>query len=89
MGLPHGDLRVHQPQRLILDRRRRGGDVESRLSRPEGSIRFIVSVPSCANNPRKLWTALPERVRLAAAFRLACGERSDLATRESRVLLPG
>ena len=35
-GLPHGDLRVQQPQRLRLDRRRRGGDVESRLSRPRG-----------------------------------------------------
>ena len=35
-GLPHGDLRVQQPLRLILDRRRRGGDVESRLSGPRG-----------------------------------------------------
>ena len=30
-GLSHGDLRVQQPQRLILNRRRRSGDVESRL----------------------------------------------------------
>ena len=43
---------------------------------PEGSIRFIVSVPSCASSPRKSWTALPERVRLADALRPACGERS-------------
>ena len=35
-GLPHGDLRVQQPRRLHLDRRRRGGDVESRLSRLGG-----------------------------------------------------
>ena len=41
---------------------------------PEGLIRFIVSVPSCASSPRKSWTALPEFVRLAVAFRLACGE---------------
>ena len=55
-----------------------------RLSVPGGSIRFIVSVPRCASSPRKPWTALPELVRLAAAFRLACGERSALATGESR-----
>ena len=51
---------------------------------PEGSIRFIASVPSCASSPRKSWTSSPELVRLAAAFRLACGERSALATGESR-----
>ena len=35
-GLPHGDLHVQQLQRPFLDRRRRGGNVESRLSRPRG-----------------------------------------------------
>ena len=49
------------------------------FSGPEGSIRFIVSVPSCASSLRKSWTTFPERVRLAAIFRLACGERSALA----------
>ena len=42
---------------------------------PEGSIRFIVSVPSCASSPRKSWRSCPEGVRFEAAFRLACGER--------------
>ena len=32
---------------------------------PDGSMRFIVRVPSCRSNPRKSWTALPDRVRLA------------------------
>ena len=40
---------------------------------PTGLIRFIVRVPSCARSPRKSWTVLPERVRFADAFRLACG----------------
>ena len=34
--LPYGDIRVQQLPHLRLDRRRRGGDVESRLSRPRG-----------------------------------------------------
>ena len=50
----------------------------------EGLIRFIVSAPSCASSPRKSWTSLPELVRFEAAFRLACDERSALATGESR-----
>ena len=40
---------------------------------PEGSIRFIVSVPSCASSPQKSWAASPELVRFVADFRLACG----------------
>ena len=51
----------------------------------EGSIRFIVSVPSCSSSPRKSWTSCPELVRLAVTFRLACGERLALATGESRI----
>ena len=35
-GLPHGDFRVQQPQRVILDRQRRG-DAECRLAPPVAS----------------------------------------------------
>ena len=52
---------------------------------PDGSMRFIVRVPSCRSNPRKSWTALPDSLRLVAAFRRACGERSALATGEFRI----
>ena len=49
---------------------------------PEGSIRFIVSVPSCASSPRKSWRSCPEGVRFEAAFRLACGDRSAFVNAE-------
>ena len=57
-GRPQGYLLVQQPQRLILDRHRRRGDVEARLPGPAGSIRFIVRVPSCLSRPRKPFSLL-------------------------------
>ena len=38
---------------------------------PDGSIRFVLRVPSCRSSPRKSRTAIPDRVRLVATCRRA------------------